>query len=70
MLLLEIESGKELENLKPDFSVLRNIETSISGVLVTAKSIRENFDYEYRYFFPCSLPFRKSTAASLKAHFR
>ena len=54
MLLLEIESGKELENLKPDFSVLRNIETSISGVLVTAKSIRENFDYEYRYFFPWS----------------
>ena len=54
MLLLEIESSIELENLKPDFSVLRNIETSISGVLVTSKSIRENFDYEYRYFFPWS----------------
>ncbi|WP_439481850.1 PhzF family phenazine biosynthesis protein [Cyclobacterium plantarum] len=54
MMLLEIKSSKELENLKPDFSVLRNIETSFSGVLVTAKSIRENFDYEYRYFFPWS----------------
>jgi len=54
MLLLEIESSKELENLKPDFSILRNIKTTISGVLVTAKSIRENIDYEYRYFFPWS----------------
>lgn len=51
MLMLELESSKELERLKPDFSVLRHIETTISGVLVTAKSIRENFDYEYRYFF-------------------
>ncbi|WP_163515897.1 PhzF family phenazine biosynthesis protein [Gelidibacter japonicus] len=54
MLLLELESSKELENLMPDFSVLRHIETTISGVLVTAKSIRQNFDYEYRYFFPWS----------------
>ncbi len=54
MLMLEIESSQELENLKPDFSVLKNIETSISGVLVTTKSVRENFDYEYRYFFPWS----------------
>ena len=54
MLMLELENSKELENLKPDFSVLRNIETTISGVLVTAKSVRENFDYEYRYFFPWS----------------
>ncbi|WP_338792585.1 PhzF family phenazine biosynthesis isomerase [Bernardetia sp. MNP-M8] len=54
MLMLELESSEELENLKPDFSVLRKIETTISGVLVTAKSIRDNFDFEYRYFFPWS----------------
>lgn len=54
MLMLELESSKELENLKPDFSILRNIETTISGVVVTAKSLRENFDFEYRYFFPWS----------------
>ncbi|WP_081212324.1 PhzF family phenazine biosynthesis protein [Salegentibacter sediminis] len=54
MLLLEIESSRELENLQPNFSVLRNTKTSLSGVLVTAKSVREDFDYEYRYFFPWS----------------
>ncbi len=54
VLMLEIESSHELQELKPDFSMLRNIRTSLSGVLVTAKSHRENFDYEYRYFFPWS----------------
>ncbi|WP_026934268.1 PhzF family phenazine biosynthesis protein [Christiangramia echinicola] len=54
MLLLEIEGSEKLRNLKPDFSILRNIKTSISGVLVTAKSENENIDYEYRYFFPWS----------------
>ncbi|MGS2765038.1 PhzF family phenazine biosynthesis protein [Sinomicrobium sp. M5D2P9] len=54
MLLMEIQSSVALQNLKPDFSVLRNIKTSISGVLVTAKSVHKNYDYEYRYFFPWS----------------
>ncbi len=54
MLMLEIESSEKLKNLKPDFFKLRNIKTSISGVLVTAKSENESIDYEYRYFFPWS----------------
>lgn len=54
IVMLEIESSEILKNLAPNFSVLRNIETSINGVLVTAKSGRKEYDYEYRYFFPWS----------------
>lgn len=54
ILLMEIQSGVVLQNLKPDFYALRNIKTTVSGVLLTAKSVHKNYDYEYRYFFPWS----------------
>ncbi len=52
IILLEIESASELANLKPDFTALINSHTGISGVLVTALSDTENFDFHYRYFWP------------------
>lgn len=54
IIMAEIESSKELQNLKPDFNTLKNIKTSINGVLVTARSEREDYDFEYRYFWPWS----------------
>lgn len=54
IILIEIESAQELANLKPDFTALINSYTGISGVLVTAVSDHENFDFHYRYFWPWS----------------
>jgi len=54
IILLEIKSASELANLKPDFTALINSHTGISGVLVTAVSDNETFDFEYRYFWPWS----------------
>lgn len=52
IILIEIESATELEGLKPDFTALINSYTGINGVLVTAVSNNENFDFHYRYFWP------------------
>ncbi|PZX94352.1 phenazine biosynthesis protein PhzF [Flavobacterium aquariorum] len=52
IILLEIESTVELANLKPDFTALIKSHTGINGVLVTAVSDNENFDFHYRYFWP------------------
>ncbi|KFF06121.1 PhzF family phenazine biosynthesis protein [Flavobacterium reichenbachii] len=52
IILIEIESARELADLKPDFTALLNSHSGISGVLVTAVSDHENFDFEYRYFWP------------------
>lgn len=52
IILLEIKSAIELANLKPDFSALLHSHTGIDGVLVTAVSDTENFDFQYRYFWP------------------
>ena len=38
--------------MKPDFTALINSYTGINGVLVTAVSDSENFDFHYRYFWP------------------
>lgn len=54
IILIEIESAQELANLKPDFTALINSHTGISGVLVTAVSDHENFNFHYRYFWPWS----------------
>jgi PhzF family phenazine biosynthesis protein len=54
IILIEIESALELANLKPDFTALVNSYTGISGVLVTAVSDNETFDFHYRYFWPWS----------------
>ena len=52
IILIEIKSAIELENLKPDFMALINSYTGINGVLVTAISDNESFDFKYRYFWP------------------
>lgn len=54
ILLLEIESSQQLENLSPDFEKLKRSHDSINGVLITAPSYRTNFDFESRYFWPWS----------------
>jgi len=54
ILLIEIESGKLLNNLSPDFERLKRSHNSINGVLVTAISERNDFDFESRYFWPWS----------------
>jgi len=52
IILIEIETALELANLKPDFNALLNSYTGINGVLVTAVSDSEYFDFHYRYFWP------------------
>jgi predicted PhzF superfamily epimerase YddE/YHI9 len=52
IILIEIKSAAELANLKPDFAALINSHTGINGVLVTAVSDNETFDFHYRYFWP------------------
>lgn len=54
ILLLEIKSSSLLESLKPDFDRLVKSHDSINGVLVTAKSERDGYDFESRYFWPWS----------------
>jgi PhzF family phenazine biosynthesis protein len=52
IILIEIKSALALANLKPDFTALINSYTGINGVLVTAVSDSESFDFHYRYFWP------------------
>ncbi|MCP2027190.1 PhzF family phenazine biosynthesis protein [Flavobacterium sp. HSC-32F16] len=52
IILLEIENARKLADLKPNFTALINSHTGINGVLVTAVSDSENFDFHYRYFWP------------------
>jgi PhzF family phenazine biosynthesis protein len=54
ILLLEIESSEVLENLSPNFEKLKHSHNSINGVLVTAISQRNDYDFESRYFWPWS----------------
>jgi len=54
ILLLEIESSELLNNLSPNFEQLKQSHDLINGVLVTAISKRDNFDFESRYFWPWS----------------
>jgi PhzF family phenazine biosynthesis protein len=54
ILLLEIEAGHYLRDLRPDYTSLHQSHKSINGVLVTSASSIENFDFESRYFWPWS----------------
>jgi len=54
ILLIEIESSQVLSSLRPNFEQLLRAHNSINGVLVTAKSNRDNYDFESRYFWPWS----------------
>ena len=54
ILLLEIEDSEVLQNLSPDFTKLIAAHNAINGVLVTAKSRKNDYDFESRYFWPWS----------------
>ena len=54
ILLIEIESCQLLNNLSPNFEKLRASHNSINGVLITAISDKNDFDFESRYFWPWS----------------
>jgi PhzF family phenazine biosynthesis protein len=52
IVLLEIEDANALAGLTPDFAALVSSHQNINGVLVTAPSNMQDFDYHYRYFWP------------------
>ena len=54
ILLLEIQSAEVLKNLKPNFDKLKKSHDGINGVLVTALSKKQEYDFESRYFWPWS----------------
>ena len=54
ILLLEIADTQILANLVPDFSALYASHDSINGVLVTAPSENDEYDFHSRYFWPWS----------------
>lgn len=54
ILMLEISDSQVLRNLRPDFAALYKSHDSINGVLVTAFSQQDLYDFESRYFWPWS----------------
>lgn len=52
IVLLEIADALMLRNLQPDFFALVRSYNGINGVLVTARSDNDNYDFHYRYFWP------------------
>jgi len=54
ILLLEIASPQDLAALDPDFPALKRSYTGINGVLVTAPSGEDGYDFHSRYFWPWS----------------
>jgi PhzF family phenazine biosynthesis protein len=52
IILIEIKTATDLLNLNPDFISLVNSYSGINGVLVTSISNKDNFDFDYRYFWP------------------
>lgn len=54
ILLLEIADPGVLAELRPDFEALCRSHTSINGVLVTAASGTDGYDFHSRYFWPWS----------------
>jgi len=54
ILMLEIEDTHVLADLKPDYQALVRSHQSINGVLVTAPSHGDGYDFHSRYFWPWS----------------
>lgn len=52
IIILEIDDAVLLSGLKPDFNALLNSYDDINGVLVTAASDCDGYDFHYRYFWP------------------
>ena len=53
-LLIEIDDVNELRSLSPDYAALLASHDGIDGTCITAKSDREGYDFESRYFWPWS----------------
>ena len=54
VMVLEIKTAGELAALRPDFNALMSGQENIHGVLVTAQSDDNTYDYHYRFFAPWS----------------
>ena len=54
ILLVEITDIQVLADLTPDFAALYQSHRSINGVLVTAPSGEDGYDFHSRYFWPWS----------------
>ncbi len=54
ILLIEIGECDILRILSPDFETLKKSHKAINGVLVTARSNQDEYDFESRYFWPWS----------------
>lgn len=54
IILLEISDAEKLVRLNPDFEALKKSHDSINGVLVTAPSNTDEYDFHSRYFWPWS----------------
>jgi len=54
ILMLEIASTETLAKLTPDYGALVKSHDSINGVLVTAPSQGDKYDFHSRYFWPWS----------------
>lgn len=54
ILMLEIADVQQLAALEPDFAALHRSHDSIQGVLVTAASGDDGYDFHSRYFWPWS----------------
>ena len=52
IIVLEIGDAQLLAGLTPDFDALLNSYENINGILVTARSANEEYDFHYRYFWP------------------
>lgn len=68
ILLIEINDSGVLANLRPDFTALKQSHDGINGVLVTAPSKTDDYDFHSRYFWPwagTALPVARSNINSL-----
>ena len=54
ILMLEIADAGVLAGLSPDFAALQRSHDGINGVLVTAPSGNDGYDFHSRYFWPWS----------------
>jgi PhzF family phenazine biosynthesis protein len=52
IILMEIADADNLADLSPDYDALLQSYKDINGVLVTAPSNNQYYDYHYRYFWP------------------
>lgn len=52
IVMIEMSDANKLQQLKPDIAGLLKSYKGINGVLITAKSNLNDYDFEYRYFWP------------------